>query len=82
MLGVFYLSLPFIFPIIVFFGLCAISAIGIAFLRYIAHRFLVKKISAIWYSISLILPLFVLIVLRLCHTQEEISDGIMRYLGF
>ena len=82
MLGLLYLSLPFLIPIVVFCSLCIIGVIGIAVWRYVAYRFFDKKIPAIWYSVSFILPLFVLIVLRLYYTQEEMSDNFMRYLGF
>lgn len=82
MLGLLYLSLPFLIPIIVFFSLCILGVACVAVCSYVTYRFFGKKIPTLWYSLSFILPLFVLIVLRLCYTQEEISDGFMRYLGF
>ncbi len=82
MLGLLYLSLPFLIPIIVFFSLCILGVIGVAICRYVTHRFFGKKIPTLWYSVSFILPLFVLIILRLYYTQEEMSDGFMRHLGF
>lgn len=51
MLGFLYLSLPFLIPIVVFFSLCIIGAIGVAVCRYVAYRFFGKKIPAIWYGI-------------------------------
>ena len=82
MLGLLYLSLPFLIPIIVFFSLCILGVVGVAVWHYVAYRFFDKKIPTLWYSVSFILPLFVLIILRLYYTQEEMSDGFMKHLGF
>lgn len=47
MLGLLYLSLPFLIPIIVFFSLCILGVIGVAICRYVTHRFFGKKIPTL-----------------------------------